>query len=620
MNTARRIGLAAAAAALLLAPAASHAQARPDEALQRNIQGRLDQLLAADRAASPLQASIDGDRASDTRWPDASPEAVDDRLRTWRRLRRDARGWLDERAAALTPQQRTTLELADFVLTLRIDEYRHRPEQTPLTQQTGPFVSYPQLPSRLAFSTEKHYLDYIQRLQTLPAHLKDLEANMRAGLEAGRTPPKIVLRGVAEQARAVAADRFMDDPTAHPMYAPFTPKGVPRHLKIKASVALRDFTIPAWRDFADFVTTEYIPGARESIAAADLPDGEDYYQLQIRRYTTLDLTAGEIHQTGLEEVARLKREMFAIINESGFADVHPGLEGDALFAAFTDFLRTDDRFYHDEPEDLLRHYRDICKRADAELLDFFTRLPRLPYGVRALPDFVAPSAPTAYYYGGSLETGVAGYFMANTYGLDQRPKYEAVALALHEAVPGHHLQTALAKELAAEGLHPWRSTLYFTGFGEGWGLYAERLGLEVGPDHPRGLYADPYDEFGRLSYEMWRAMRLVVDTGIHAKGWSRDRAIRYMKDNSALSETNIISEIDHYITWPAQALGYKLGELVIRDLRARAERELRSAFDLRLFHDHLLAAGSTTLPILERRVEEWIDSRRHLIPDPDDDM
>jgi len=620
MNTARRFGLAAAAA-LLLAPAApSTAHAQPDDALQRNIKGRLDQLLAADREAGPVGASIDGERAYDARWADVSREAVDDRLRTWRRLRRDIQGWLENSADNLAPQQRTTLELADFVLTLRIDEYRHRPEQTPLTQQSGPFVSYPQLPSRLAFTEEKHYLDYIQRLQNLPAHLKQLEANMRAGLEAGRTPPRVVLEGVPEQANAVADERFTDDPTAHPMYEPFRPASVPRHLKIEARVALRDLAIPAWRDFADFITNEYVPGARESIAAADLPDGDDYYQLQIRRYTTLDLAAEEIHQTGLGEVARIKREMMSIIEETGFAEDHPGLEGDDLFAAFAEFLRTDERFYHDEPEDLLRHYRDICKRMDAELPRLFTKLPRLSYGVRALPDFVAPTAPTAYYYGGSLEAGVPGYFMANTSKLDQRPKFEAVALALHEAVPGHHLQTALAKELAEQGLHPWRATLYFTGFGEGWGLYSERLGLEVGADHHRGLYADPYDEFGRLSYEMWRAMRLVVDTGIHAMGWSREQAIKYMKDNSALSEANVVSEVDRYIAWPAQALGYKLGELVIRDLRAKAERELGPAFDLRRFHDHALAAGSTTLPILERRVNEWIESRRDLIPNPDDDM
>lgn len=617
----RSVALVAALAIAAPTPllAQSPAAAAPDPLLERNLTGFLDQLLQADDRADPLSASVRGERRYDHLWSDASPAGRAERVRVWRRLLREAERMLDR--AALAPGARIDLELARHVLSLRLDEARHHPEQMPLTQQTGPFVSYPQLPQRLTFTERAHYVAYIERLRALPAHLEDLEANMRAGIEAGRTPPRVALQSVPTQAEAVAADRFIASPHEHPMFAPFRDPASPPDLRLTAMREMTERVIPAWRRFAAFVESEYIPTARETIAATELPGGEAYYETQIRRYTTLELDAEEIHRVGRREVARIRAEMFSVINETGFADGRAELPPDELFDAFVTHLRTDPRFYHETPEDLLRHYRDICKRADAELPKLFTRLPRLSYGVRALPDFLAPAAPTAYYYPGSIENGVPGYFMANTHNLSQRPTYEAVALALHEAVPGHHFQVALAQELEEAGLHEWRTTLYFTGFGEGWGLYAERLGLEMATDeHPRGLYADPYDAFGRLSYDMWRAMRLVVDTGIHAKGWSRQRAIDYMLANSALAEANVASEVDRYIAWPGQALGYKLGELFIRDLRQRAETELKDAFDLRLFHDHLLAQGSTTLPILERRVEEWIDSRRELVYDPDDDM
>jgi len=626
----RAAPLAVALSLLAAAPAPARADApasdapvrvaAADDRLERNLAGLLNRLLQEDDKAAPLAASVRGERRYDHLWPDASTEGRAARIRAWRTLLREAREMLESHADQLSPSQRIDLELAEHVLQLRLDEARHHPEDMPLTQLTGPFVAYPQLPTRLTFTARDHYADYIQRLRNLPAHLEDLETGMRAGLEAGRTPPRIVLERVPEQAEAVAADRFLETPHEHPMFAPFRDPAAPPELRIEASLAMEQHVIPAWRRFAEFVTNEYIPAARESLAASELPDGAAWYESQIRRYTTLDVTPEQIHQLGREEVERIRREMFGVIAETGFIPDGPSLPADQLFAAFVEDLRTNPRFYHDAPEDLLRHYRDICKRADAELPKLFTRLPRLSYGVRALPDFLAPTAPTAYYYPGSIDNGVPGYFMANTHDLSQRPKYEAVALALHEAVPGHHFQIALAQELEEQGLHEWRTTLYFTGFGEGWGLYAERLGLEMATDeHPRGLYADPYDAFGRLSYDMWRAMRLVVDTGLHAKGWTRDEAIDYMLKNSALTETNVRSEVDRYIAWPGQALGYKLGEIFIRNLRAKAERELRTAFDLRLFHDHLLAEGSTTLPILERRVDEWIAERRDLIFTPRDE-
>lgn len=594
------IGISVAALSLV---ATAHADWNDD------VTRLLDRLYEADRKSSPVQASIQGDRRYDRLWPDVSEDGRARRYREYKSLLNQAERLRDDLPQNPHPDRLIDLEIAEFALARAASNARHHMEQLPLTQQSGPLVSYPQVPARLSFSAEEHYEDYLQRLLALPAHLSDTEANMRAGLEAGRTPARIVLRDLAKQADAVAGDRFLEAPTDHPMYAPFLDPASPPHLRADALVAMREHVIPAWRDFGEFLVDEYVPNARESLGASELPDGAAYYTDQIAFYTTTEMTPQEIHDLGRREVARIREAMFRVISETDFAADHTDLAGDALFEAFTEFLRTDDRFYFDTPDELLTHYRDICKRMDAELPKLFTRLPRLPYGVKALPDFVAPSAPTAYYYPGSIDNGVAGNFMANTYNLRQRPSYEGVALALHEAVPGHHLQNALAQELDERGLHTWRTTLYFTAFGEGWGLYSERLGLEVGSDHPRGMYADPYDEFGRLSYEMWRAMRLVVDTGIHAMGWSRERAIDYMTSNSGLSDANVVSEVDRYIAWPGQALGYKIGELFILDLRARAERELGSAFDLRHFHDEILAAGATTLPILERRITAWIDAQ-----------
>jgi uncharacterized protein (DUF885 family) len=317
---------------------------------------------------------------------------------------------------------------------------------------------------------------------------------------------------------------------------------------------------------------------------------------------------------GVSEVARIRAEMFRVIARTDFAQ-RDTLKGDELFAAFVNHLRTEPRFYCQSPQELLTGYREIAKRIDGELPRLFGRLPRLPYGVRELPKFAAPASPTAFYYPGSLTGGVAGYFMANTYRLDQRPRYEMISLTLHEAMPGHHLQIALADEV--EGVHPFRRRLGYTAFVEGWGLYAERLGMEmfapIGKAEDaglgRGLFKDPYDDFGRLTYEMWRACRLVVDTGIHAKGWSRQQAIDFMKHNTALSELNIEREVDRYIAWPGQACAYKVGELAIRKMRAEAESALGDRFDLRAFHDHLLGAGALPLDVLQTRMERWTKSR-----------
>ncbi|MBA2244714.1 MAG: DUF885 domain-containing protein, partial [Gemmatimonadetes bacterium] len=351
--------------------------------------------------------------------------------------------------------------------------------------------------------------------------------------------------------------------------------------------------VPAYQEFLEFMTGEYVPGARQTIAARDLPNGQEYYEYLVRSYTTLDVTPEEVHQRGLSEVSRIRAEMEEIMRQAG----HRG-----SFQEFLTFLRSDPRFYVDSPEELLRHTSLVLKRMDGQLPRLFGRLPRMPYGIREIPAFIAPRTTTAYYSRPSGDGTRSGTYWVNTYDLRSRPLYEVEALSLHEAVPGHHLQIALQQEL--EGIPSFRRFSGFTAFTEGWALYAERLGLES------GFYTDPYSNFGRLTYEMWRACRLVVDTGMHYKGWTRQQAIDFMAENSALSLLNITNEVDRYIAWPGQALAYKTGELKIRELRQEAERELGTAFDVRVFHDVVLGSGAVPLTVLEENVRRYIAEAR----------
>jgi uncharacterized protein (DUF885 family) len=320
-----------------------------------------------------------------------------------------------------------------------------------------------------------------------------------------------------------------------------------------------------------------------------LPDGEAWYRNNVALRTTTDLTPQQIHDIGLSEVKRIRAEMDVVIESSGF---------DGSFEQFLNFLRTDPQFYHTTADGLMREYRDIAKRADPELTRLFGVLPRTPYGVIEVPDYAAKSTTTAYYQRGSLKAGRPGYYFANTYALDTRPRWEMEALSLHEAVPGHHLQISIQQEL--EGLPWFRQNPSYTAFVEGWGLYSESLGEEM------GFYKDPYSKFGQLTYEMWRAIRLVVDTGMHYLGWSRQRAIDFFKENAGKSEHDIVVEIDRYIVWPGQALAYKIGELKIKELRAYAEQELGDQFDIRAFHDEVLGKGAVPLSVLDANVRAWV--------------
>jgi uncharacterized protein (DUF885 family) len=393
--------------------------------------------------------------------------------------------------------------------------------------------------------------------------------------------------------RTIAA-HVVTDPAASVFWKPFEkfPSTVPaaehERLRRDGRAAVLN-AISGYREFLEFFQKEYYPGARASLAAIELPNGRAYYAAKIREFTTLDLTPEEIHKIGLSEVERISREMNEVMKGVGF-------QGD--FAAFLEFLRTDPRFYAKTPEELLARASLIAKRADGKLPSLFKTLPRLPYTVEPVPADLAPKYTAGRYVNASEGSTQPGIYWVNTYKLDSRPLYNLPSLTLHEAVPGHHLQIALSRELS--NLPNFRRYSYISAFGEGWGLYSEWLGVEA------GFYTDPYENFGRLTYEMWRACRLVVDTGIHAMGWTRARAIDYMASRTALPRHEVETEIDRYISWPGQALAYKLGELKIKEVRRRAETALGTRFNVREFHDVVLGSGSVPLKVLEENVDRWI--------------
>lgn len=501
-------------------------------------------------------------------------------------------------------------DLLVFDLDRQIAGARFRDWQTPISSQGGPQVWLPQLSAQLPMRTDAHRRDYLTRLKQVPIVVGDTIENMRHGMGEGRVPPVASVESAVAQALAQGSAEYLRDPATSPFYRPFLTIDQDSPLAREARAVIVERIVPVYQELALFLRNEYLPACRVSVAISDGIDGPAAYDYALTVHTTLpDITAEAIHKIGLEQVARIRGEMMAAIARTDWAGNQSAWESEQdKFAAFTDYLRTDPRFYFTDPEDLLNAYKIAGKNIDGEMPRLFGRLPRLSYGVVPIPTFAARAAPTAYYYPGSVEAGIPGNFMANLTSLEQRPKYDIVALTLHEAVPGHHHQIALAQEL--EGQHPLRSTFGFTAFVEGWALYAERLGLEVGGPPGQGLYADPYDDFGRLNFEMWRAMRLVVDTGLHALGWTRQEAIDFMTANSALSAHNIASEVDRYIGWPGQATGYMMGQLRIRAMRARAERHLGERFDLRAFHDALLDGGALPMPVLEAKIDRWIAAQR----------
>ena len=537
----------------------------------------------------PLFASMCGDHRYDDRLPTVSEAAIS----AWRsqlqafRTRQDSIP-KDE----LSPADQLNSDIFAQLLDVEIVELGHGFYRLPIARTAGFHLSLPDLPMLMPLADLHGYENYISRLQAIRTYFAGNIELMRSGLHTGYLPPLATLEGIEQGLQP----HILEDPAKSVFYNPFDnfPSSIPaeerERLRQAGLDAIRASIIPAYRSLLKFVLDEYRPAARPGIAASELPRGAEFYQSRIRYFTSLDLTPEQVHATGLGEVTRIRAEMQTVISKTGF-------KGD--LKAFIEFLRTDERFYARSADELMQVTALLLKRIDGELPRLFKTLPRLPYGIRPIPDFSAPGNTTAYYMPGAGDGTRAGFYYVNTYDLKSRPFYEIEALSLHEAVPGHHLQIAIQQELT--DLPTFRRFSGFTSFVEGWALYSERLGLEM------GFYQDPYSDFGRLSYEMWRACRLVVDTGMHALGWSRQQAIDFMLANTSSTELNIINEVDRYVAWPGQALAYKIGEIKIRELRAYAEKELGERFNLREFHDLLLLAGAVPLGILENRVKEWVN-------------
>jgi uncharacterized protein (DUF885 family) len=464
----------------------------------------------------------------------------------------------------------------------------------PINQLEGIAQDIPRTISLMPTVTRDDYENIVSRLQGVAPLVDQTIALMEQGLAAGFTPPKITMRDVPKQVES----QLVDDPLKSPLLEPFKawpasmmsiPPQDRADLTARATAAYRERVAPAFTRLRDFLVTRYLPACREAIAASALPNGAAMYAYNVKWHVTTNDTPQQIHEIGLAEVKRIRAAMDAIVASTGFKGSHDD---------FKRYLRTNPKFFFRDAASLLTAYRDITKRADPELAHLFGRLPQTPYGVEPIADAVAPSQTTAYYEPGSFAAGRPANMFANTYKLDSRPSWEMTALTLHEAVPGHHIQIALAQEI--RGLPEFRKNSSYTAFVEGWALYAESLGDEM------GLYNDPYAKFGQLTYEAWRAVRLVVDTGLHSMGWTRDQAIDFFRANTAKTDQDIAVEVDRYIVWPGQALGYKMGQLKIRELRTNAEQTLGPRFDVRKFHDVVLGQGAVPLDVLQQQVDAWV--------------
>lgn len=590
MLRAPRPALFALALPLLLAAASSPATGAPpaDSALHALFEEAWEWELRED----PLMATSVGRHEHGDRLPSVAEEDL--RRRAERR-----RAFLERLRAidrsALDARDRVSHDMFERRLRLAIRSHELKQHLLPFTSESGFHTRFARLPDQAPFRSVEDYEDYLARLRAWPDHLAQQLGHLRRGLEIGMTQPRAVLDGLEPTIEA----HVVEAPEESVFWEPFTafPDGVPaaerERLREEGREAIREAVIPGYRRLLTFFRERYVPGARETVGASELPDGEAYYRHQVRRYTTLDRSPDQLHRLGRREVERIRSEMDSVIEATGF---------EGSYDEFLAFLRTDDRFYVDEPEQLLKEAAWIAKRMDGKLPALFGQLPRLPYGVEPVPDHLAPNYTAGRYVAPPPGSGQPGLYWVNTHDLESRPLYTLTALTLHEAVPGHHLQHGLQLEI--EDLPAFRRHTYVSAFGEGWALYAERLGAEA------GLYDTPYETFGRLTYEMWRACRLVVDTGLHAMGWSRERAMDYLAERTALSRHEVRTETDRYISWPGQALAYKSGEIEIRRLRRTAEEALAADFDLRAFHDAVLSHGTVPLPTLRERVEAWIEAER----------
>jgi uncharacterized protein (DUF885 family) len=552
------------------------------------LQPLLDEIWQYKLSIDPIQASRQGIHDFDDKLANISPKALaeqDTQFREFLKKLSHING------AELSRSQQISLLIQQRQLQEHIDQYRFNAHYMPLTSESSFHSGLAFLPRSSRFKTLVDYQNYLARLEQFPAYFEQQINWMRKGLQTGFVQPKVVLQGFEDSVKAFISDSHEDSV----FYAPFKDfQGASvdalqqQKLRERASLTIVNHVFSAYQKFYDFLITEYIPNSKDNIAAKSFPNGKDFYQNRSDFYTTTKMSVDDIHSLGLSEVKRIRGEMQSIVNQ---------LEYDGNINQFIQYLRTDKKFYAQTADELIKQASYIAKKMDAKLPQLFNYLPRTPYGVEPVPESIAPKYTTGRYISPTKDDQ-PGYYWVNTYALDKRPLYALTALTLHEAVPGHHLQISLAREM--QDLPEVRRYTYISAFGEGWGLYSEFLGKEV------GMYTDPYDEFGRLSYEMWRACRLVVDTGMHIKGWSRQRAIDFMLENTALSEHNVITEIDRYISWPAQALSYKIGELTIKKLRKQAELALGDNVDIRAVHHAVVEHGAVPLSILEENIQDFI--------------
>ena len=551
----------------------------------------LDEIWQHKLSVNPILATSRGIHDYDNRLADISPSALEKQDAQFREFFKKL-SLIDKTKLSRTEQ--ISLFIQQRNLQDDIDKYSFNAHYMPLTSESSFHSSLAFLPRSSRFKTLVDYQNYLARLEQFPTYFEQQIHWMRKGIEIGFIQPEVVLQGFEDSVKAFIHDSPEDSvfyAPLHNLQGDIIDPIEYQKLTEQAAKIISKHVFSAYQMFYDFLVSEYVPNSKTNIAAMSLPNGAAYYQNRSNFYTTTQMSVDEIHTLGIDEVRRIRGEMQAVIKQ---------LKYEGSINQFIQFLRTDKRFYAQTADELIKQASYIAKKMDAKLPQLFNYLPRTPYGVEPVPENIAPKYTTGRYIS-PTNNRQPGFYWVNTYALDKRPLYALTALTLHEAVPGHHLQISLSHEMTE--LPEVRRYTYISAFGEGWGLYSEFLGKEV------HMYDDPYDEFGRLSYEMWRACRLVVDTGMHIKGWSRQKAIDYMMDNTALSEHNVITEIDRYISWPAQALSYKIGELMIKRLRKETEDALGDNFDIRAFHHAVLEHGSVPLSILEANIQQFIQQQ-----------
>jgi len=567
----------------------SHTNKPPEQLTVSTSDHQLHQLIRTHHQfylqSSPFNEPKEG--SNNGKLPDLSPEYL---ARQNKKLKSIYQALSNINNKQLNTKNQINRAVLLYTLKNQLDSYQNKEHYMPLTAESGFHVWINNISQQINLKSEQDYYDYLSKLRAIPRYFDQQMAWMNLGVQKGITQPKVVLKGFEQSILAYIKKDVSNSDYYQPFKKMSTYLSSEKQAKIQqeAKAIITKYVMPAYQKYYDFMVNRYQPNARKNIAASSLPNGKEYYQNRIKHYTTIDISAKQVHEKGLKEVARIRAEMQMIIEQVNF-------DGD--FATFIKFLRNDEQFYAKTPTELLKEASYIAKQMDAKLPALFKTLPRTPYGVIEVPANIAPKYTTGRYSGPSRDDQPGNYWV-NTYRLDRRPLYVLTALTLHEAVPGHHLQGSIAKEM--QDVPKFRNRTYISAFGEGWGLYSEYLGIEA------GMYENPYHNFGRLTYEMWRACRLVVDTGIHSQGWSRQQAINYLANNTALSLHNVQTEIDRYISWPGQALSYKIGELTIKQLRLDAEKALGQQFDLREFHDQILKNGSIPLDLLKTIIHQYI--------------